>query len=280
MSPDARELLRNAAAEPALPLDIERAWRRGRRLRWGRRAIAIGAAGAVAVAAWTVAANDGALSEGLGRDTKPAGRNGADVGEQKQARRVVQMGAGRAATLAIRGALEQGLMDSEGEYWDYEGVQLVGDRWVARFRSTCTQWSTECTRRAAPLTVEVVRFAGAPPTYSIDPPGEDAGAAFPVPDDLALDGGSALFYRGTEVIDWGGNKLLWATPIWTGPIPARGLKDRCQAVLNRADGATVFVRRGEGLADAARPPQREDERSGQPFVLEVGDSITSGAIGC
>jgi hypothetical protein len=280
MSPDARELLRDAAAEPALPLDIERAWRRGRRLRWGRRAAAMVAVGAVAVATWAVVASDGLFSESVGRDPRPAGRDGSAVDGREQ-RRPVRIGGARAATLAIRAAVEERLLDANGTYWDYEGVQPVGGRWVARFRGECTRWSTACTERAGALTVEVVRFPAAPPTYSIAAPGAETGPRVQVPEDPAIDVPAELVYRVNEVIEWRGDKLLWATPVWTGPIPATGGKARCQAILNRSDGTTVFLRPwAPALDQAGELPTSEDERSGTPFVLEVGRSVVSGVIGC
>ncbi len=260
MSHDLRDRIHRSAARPSSPPDISRAWGRGRRRRWqwrlGISALVVGlaAGGWAAPKSWLFESSEttpvGPSEQGLTADPIVA----------------------RAATMSIRAIAKAGLLDPEGAFYTYEGIEAAGDGWIASFKATycsgpppagnCDSSDDRADLRVASrgASLMVVEASG-----RIEGPAraELVGYREPaVPEEPTFELLSADIVDGPE-----GGRAVAGSLLWTGPVPMDGSAACHLEVLNEA-GTVIH----EGKQWPHEAPQEEEDRGGGIFVAEFSDA--------
>lgn len=177
----------------------------------------------------------------------------------------------QAASAAVLGVAEAGLIEPKGIVYDYEGIERDGDTWLATYeRLECYATSGRICERTGER--GQVRLANRDGAFEI----VDATGAFSEQERAALSSvqvsldGLPRFDVPARFLhlDEAGNVIaVRAWQLWTGPIPAPGYYLRCQVIGVDASGKDVYSRplSGEGML-----PNSEAARDGNtPWVAEV-----------
>ncbi|MBA3423795.1 MAG: hypothetical protein H0W55_13405 [Actinobacteria bacterium] len=262
MSDDLRRLFNRASIDFDTPApDYRDVLQGGRRRLWTRRLGAVTFLVALLVGGGTLVTGLPWTNESTSGDsTQPAAQTTTQYVPDT-----------RVASFAVRAIADAGLLDPKGTFNDYKGVEEATGGWQVNFdafvcgSATCEPNSDGDTQLSVQVENGVLSIYDA-----TGPLPDDATQRLldfkeePTPEGVDL---QFPFLRISDSLDEGVSVI--ASPVWTGPIPARAaLQVDCRLNILNEGGAVVFDR----LLDEPLP-QTEEQRAGTKYVWGLPESL-------